>query len=459
MKAGKKSFDKSDFDGAKLAYNNALGVFPDNTEAQAGLKSVDDAIAAASNAESAEAEAERLAKEKADAEEAEKNAAKEFENRQKLYKNFMKTGASNLEEAEYVQALKNFKNALSLDIDNEEAQKAVNEAESALRAFEKQNEAKSFENKYKNHISDGVLALKRNEFEDAIDAFNKALEMKPTDKTALEGLKRVEEQRIEFEAAEAERLKREARAAKLKQEEFQKAFDAVVAQGDALVEGEKFAPAVVKYDQALKMQDDAGVREKLEEARKGLQRLKDLAEQKSKDAADALAANRPREREQLAEIIEEESDKSRVVSPTGGTSSRPQVRVAQGVLGEDDSRPSTITTAVAVIGKVRSGEAARKSSPAGKMSEEDKYDSQLAIIDRQQSELKATEEQKELQLKYPKRKTIETQEVGNSIVTLIYMNIDNRVTVYKKVEHSWGGVFYFVDDRSTNQRFWEFQTK
>ena len=207
------------------------------------------------------------------------------------------------------------------------------------------------------------------------------------------------------------------------------------------------------------MKEDAAVRAKLVDSQGAYRKLSEIAEQKSKEAAEALAINRPREREQLAEIIEEESGKSQVVSPTGGTTTRPQARVAQGVLELDDSRPTVIKTAVAEIGEVKSGEAARRSSPAGIMTEEDKYDSQQGILDRQQQEFTATEQQQELLLKYPKRKTVETEEVGNSVVTLVYMNVDNRVTVYKKVEHNWGGVFYFVDDRSTNQRYWEFQTK
>lgn len=53
--------------------------------------------------------------------------------------------------------------------------------------------------------------------------------------------------------------------------------------------------------------------------------------------------------------------------------------------------------------------------------------------------------QEELKKKYPERKTIETIQDPGKKTTRIIINNEGKVTVYLQVEHSWGGVFYFID--------------
>jgi hypothetical protein len=52
----------------------------------------------------------------------------------------------------------------------------------------------------------------------------------------------------------------------------------------------------------------------------------------------------------------------------------------------------------------------------------------------------------ELKIKYPDEKTIEIFEEKGKKTTRVVINRDNKVTVYLKVEHPWGGIYYFIDN-------------
>lgn len=52
----------------------------------------------------------------------------------------------------------------------------------------------------------------------------------------------------------------------------------------------------------------------------------------------------------------------------------------------------------------------------------------------------------ELKIKYPDEKTIEIFEEKGKKTTRVVINRENKITVYLKVEHPWGGVYYFIDN-------------
>ncbi|MBI4646127.1 MAG: hypothetical protein HY738_05880 [Bacteroidia bacterium] len=59
---------------------------------------------------------------------------------------------------------------------------------------------------------------------------------------------------------------------------------------------------------------------------------------------------------------------------------------------------------------------------------------------------KAKEErQKQLREQYPDERTVEVMKSEGKIITKIIINRNNEVTVFLKVEHNWGGTFYFID--------------
>lgn len=51
-----------------------------------------------------------------------------------------------------------------------------------------------------------------------------------------------------------------------------------------------------------------------------------------------------------------------------------------------------------------------------------------------------------LVIKYPDKKTVENISKPGKEITRVIMNIDNKVSIYLKVKHSWGATFYFVDE-------------
>ncbi len=73
------------------------------------------------------------------------------------------------------------------------------------------------------------------------------------------------------------------------------------------------------------------------------------------------------------------------------------------------------------------------------------------------------QEQKRLVKVYPNKKTIEQIEKPSKQITRIIMNINNKVTVYLKVKHSWGATYFFIDEigselRSINQQYFNLMT-
>ncbi len=73
------------------------------------------------------------------------------------------------------------------------------------------------------------------------------------------------------------------------------------------------------------------------------------------------------------------------------------------------------------------------------------------------------QEQERLAAVYPNKKTIEEIDKPGKHITRVIMNIDNKVTVYLKVKHSWGATYFFIDEvgnelRSINQQYFNLMT-
>ena len=186
---------------------------------------------------------------------------------------------------------------------------------------------------------------------------------------------------------------------------------------------------------------------------------------KNKEAAVALTDQRGRESEQLAEIIEQEEIKAVTTppivkdpvnaSPSVG-STNVEIKEAQAEM-EVDVRPGAPVGPI-IISDEKVGEEARNTQ-TGRMTENEKFDGMMKRSEQDLREFQASEEMKALLAKYPDRKTTEIEKVGNSIVTWVYMNRGVYITTFKKIQHNWGGIYYFVDGQATNQRFWEHETQ
>lgn len=64
---------------------------------------------------------------------------------------------------------------------------------------------------------------------------------------------------------------------------------------------------------------------------------------------------------------------------------------------------------------------------------------------------------------YPNKKTIEEIDKPGKHITRVILNIDNKVTVYLKVRHSWGATYFFMDEvgqelKSINEHYFNLMT-
>jgi hypothetical protein len=425
-----KLLAKKDLNGAETAFGKAIELMPEESYPKEKLVEIEKLKASQSQAEKEAAEKEIQDKKQAD------------------FDKLIAKAEDEISKADFNGAIATLKEAKQLDVDNAKAETLIQKANDAIKAANAAQSAEQQAEELANLLKSGQEALLAKDLDAAETAFDGALIVSPENQDAIDGLSAVNAEKAkiqaENDASEAENAAK--KAAELKNQKV--AFDDLVSQGDALANADKFNPAIEKYKAALKINDDAGVKDKITAAQAKIADLKSDEEKRAREAAESLTANRERERAQLAQIIEDESSKVSVPN-TASQVSKPVVQ----------QEKRNVTTAVAIIGDVKMGEQAIKSSPAAVMSQEDKFDAQVKIAERQQEEFSQEEKQKSLQEKYKERKTVETETVGSSVITYIYINRGNFVTVYKKVVHNWGGVFYFVDDRSTNQRFWEYSTE
>ena len=288
---------------------------------------------------------------------------------------------------------------------------------------------------------------------------------------AKEAEKKAEEEAMA--KADAERLlaeKKKAEEAKKQEEnlsekealeaaEIEKTLTEAISNGDALFKAGKLEGARDEYNKAIRLGAGDDIQEKIAK----IDTLLDKQEEervRAKEAAQAIS-NGARESDQLAALIDEEAIKQET-KPKNDLSpeieSKPRESGSAKAVLESDEKPAYIAPGGAVIvSEPRVGKAAM-SSPGAQMTEDDKYDSVLKQVEAQDVKMMEDVQQKRLMEKYPERKTVETEKAGTSTITYVYINRGDFVNVYKKVVHDWGGVFFFIDERPTNQRFWEHET-
>ena len=230
--------------------------------------------------------------------------------------------------------------------------------------------------------------------------------------------------------------------------------------GDALFSAGKLDGAKDEYEKAITLGAGSDIDQKIQKINELLERQK-AEKRKAREAAQAISSG-SRESDQLAALIVEEAIKQDFNPKTNQSpdvDSRPSQNSNAGPSIEIDKKPAYVAPGGAVIvSEPRVGKAAL-SSPGAQLNEDDKYDSVVKQVEAQDIQMEEDRQQSRLKEKYPRRKTVETEKAGTSTNTYIYVNRGDFVNVYKKVEHNWGGVFFFIDERPTNQRFWEHETQ
>ncbi len=64
----------------------------------------------------------------------------------------------------------------------------------------------------------------------------------------------------------------------------------------------------------------------------------------------------------------------------------------------------------------------------------------------EEKEARKEAEMQKLRVQYPEQKTVLEIDQPGKHITRVIMNVDNKVSVYLKVKHSWGATFFFEDE-------------
>lgn len=91
------------------------------------------------------------------------------------------------------------------------------------------------------------------------------------------------------------------------------------------------------------------------------------------------------------------------------------------------------------------------------------YIEKAVTLSQSEKQIWIEQEKKRLAETYTNKKTVEEIEKPGKHITRVIMNIDNNVTIYLKVKHSWGATFYFIDEvglelRSINESYFNTMT-
>ncbi len=409
--AGDKAFGKDDLDAAEESYTSALGVKDE-------VYPKDQLVAIA-------AKREALATDAANAEAAAAQAAIDDEYNKLIAEADKSFGKDDLDAAE-----QGYKDALAVKDEtypkDQLAAIAAKRQELADRAAEEAeaDTAKEREERFTQLVQDGDKLFDDESWSDAIAKYNEALSIKEDDHP-----------KIQISIAE-ENLKKDALEAAEEQKRAE--YDQLMADGNKLFQSNALEESKRSYEQALTIFDEDEPKKRIEK----IDQILAARQKQNADAAKALAAEKTgNEAKELTDIIQSESKPAKAnASPTVGGESGSSAAKASSVVVISDPKP------------VARG-------AAGTLSEDDVYDGIEKRVAQQAIEGEMEQRQNELAKKYPATKTVEQEKVGNSMVTYVYINDNGFVTVYKKVEHNWGGVYYFVDDRPTTARYWDHQTQ
>ena len=165
MSLGNKNLEAGLLDEASSAYNQALIVKPDDFSAKAKLKEIEKKIAT--------------------------NKQLENEKLEELYKSFISSGNEALNNQMYEDARNAFKQALSAKPNDIIAQAKLNDIDRQITDHAKQEEIQNREDVYKSYMARGKDAIGKELYDDAKDAFNNALTIKPNDTEANKQLDKI----------------------------------------------------------------------------------------------------------------------------------------------------------------------------------------------------------------------------------------------------------------------------
>lgn len=351
--------------------------------------------------------------------------------KQKKFNKAMANAESAYSKKDFSAAIELANQAISVGLNDSTAPELKRKAEISLEENLQKKANEDRENQISALLQDAKSSMLDGDLDAAEKSYQKILAVDSSNFLAKEGLENIIKKRDNIAQAEKEKIEQE--------------FINLINEGKAAKTDSNWQLAKNKFEKALVLKSDKTVEDLLREVNADIEKSKQKAEElKSIRAAEALAAQSAREKDQLAKIMEEEAKKS-------------SADLAKQIITQQSSEAKPPAKSVE-ISKVQYGQEAINASPMANLSDDDKFDAQQSVVSRQQAMYAEELRQIQLKEKYKEHKTTEIEIVGNSTITYVYINRGDFVTVFKKVEHKWGGVFYFVDEKSTNQRYWEFST-
>lgn len=216
---GDASFGSKDYEAAKSAYNEAVGL-------KAAEKYPKDKLAEINAF---------LAKEM---------GAKELE---KKYTDAISKGDAGLGAKDYTTAKVQYNAALALKPGEQYPKDKLAEVEKALADIAAANKVKELETKYTAAIAKGDAAFSAKTFAAAKTAFNEALSLKPTEQYPKDKIAEIDKAMSDA-TAEKDRL--------AKEKALNDKYNAAVAKGDAALKTKAYAVAKTAYNDALTLKPD-----------------------------------------------------------------------------------------------------------------------------------------------------------------------------------------------------------
>lgn len=254
---------KSDqLESALTHFQNAKGLKPDEAYPIDQIAEINKILEerAQQEAEAKAAEEQRKAEEKRLAEELTQFNA------------LVESGDEFFGQKKYQQAIDQYQEALKIKPDNQHIPKKISESQRLLDEMRTQQDK---EQNYNEAITEGDRKFKGRNYDGAISAFERALEIKPDeiypqDQLAAIQAAILEEQRRKEQEAQAEITAQQEAEERAKAEEEAKKrleFDRIIKLGDELMKEKEYANAKIRYTEALEViSDDPDGLAKLAEA-------------------------------------------------------------------------------------------------------------------------------------------------------------------------------------------------
>lgn len=259
--SGDNKIKSGDYQGAKSDFLKALEIFPNENYPQLRLKYIEEQLAKKAKEDSLAAEAERK--------------------KQEYYEALIKKADADFDAGQYDKAKENYVMASMVKPDEEYPKQRLKEIEKILlektlaEEKEKQNEQlkQQKEKEYKDWLAKGEKFLGLKDYQEALNAFTKASEIKPEENYPKERIAYIND------------LLSELNRAKEEQDRINKEYSELISKADMAFNQQKYQEALEMYQQAsnLKPQEIYPI-EKIKEINKILEELAFKQKQKMEDS-------------------------------------------------------------------------------------------------------------------------------------------------------------------------------